>query len=108
MIKHVGAVVIGGVLSLVICTSATAGKGRSAALDPEQIRVIQKRILDDPEMLPIILSLRNDPEMRKIVNDPEVAATLQAGDLSMLVNDPRFVQLLGKPQMRELVRRCSQ
>ena len=109
MLKHVVAVVISGMLFLATSTSAIAGKGHSAVtLDPEQVRMIQKRILEDPEMLSIILSLRNDPEMRKIVNDPDVAATLQTGDLSMLVNDPRFVKLLGKPQLKELVRRCSQ
>ena len=108
-VKRLSALLIGCGMSIVISTGAMAANSRkSQTLDPDQIQTIQKKILEDPAMLAIVLSLQNDPDMRKIINDPEVAATIQTGDLSLLVNDPRFVKLLGKPQFKELVKRCSE
>ena len=77
-------------------------QGNSLLVDPAKVQAIQERMLKDPGIMAIILSLQNDPDMQEVLNDPAIMAELQDGKIDRLVNDPRFVKLLTKPQVKEV------
>ncbi len=106
--KRVAATIIGCGLFIVAATGAFAGSdGAGQTVDPAQVQVLQERILGDPEIMAIILSLQNDPDLQALLSDPAVVATIQAGDLSSLAKDPRVVKLLGKPQLKDVKKRLQ-
>jgi hypothetical protein len=40
--------------------------------------------------------------MQELLNDPAVAAKIQAGDLDALANDPRLIKLQNKKQVKDV------
>ena len=72
-----------------------------------RVEEMQKRMLNDPGILEIILALQNDPDMQALVNDPKLVAAAQAGDLGPLLSDPRFLKLLDNSRVREIQQRVT-
>lgn len=106
--KRVAAVIIGCGLFIAAATGAMAGSdGSGQTVDPARVQEMQERILNDPGIMAIILSLQNDPDLQALLNDPAVATAIQAGDVSSLANDPRVVKLLRKPQLKEVEKRLQ-
>jgi len=105
-VKSVVAAIIGCGLFIVAATGAIAGNdGSGQAVDPARVQGLQERILGDPAIMAIILSLQNDPDLQALLSDPAVVAAIQAGDLSSLARDPRVVKLRNKPQLKEVEKR---
>lgn len=92
-------------LLLIPATQAMAGNDGFPVVDPAQVEALQERMLNDPGTMVVIMTLLNDPVMQKLLNDPAVAAKLQAGDFTSLANDPRLAKLLTKPQVKEVEKR---
>jgi len=107
--NYLRGVIVGCGLIVGVATGALAGSDGSSSLavDPAQVQALQERILNDPGIMALLLSLQNDPDMQALLNDPAVAASLQAGDLTSLASDPRVVKLLGKPQVKEMEKRLQ-
>jgi hypothetical protein len=82
--------------------------GRKAAYNSTQGSVsaesqaIQQALLSNEEILPILLSLQNDPEIQEILNDPDVMDAVLAGDLQRLMSNPKFMELLNHPKVRKI------
>jgi hypothetical protein len=91
-------------LFLVLFSVATMASGNdsSQAVDPAQVQGLQERMLNDPGIMALILSLQNDPEMQALLSDPAVVAAVQSGNLSALTSNPKVQSLLGKQQVKEI------
>ena len=79
-------------------------KGNVAA----QVEELQGRMMNDPEIMALIVSLRDDPEIKALLDDPKVAEALSAGNLDLLTSDPRFRKLLANPRVREIERKVGE
>jgi len=91
------------VLGCAVCLVGIArADNNDQAVDPAQIQAVQERILNDPEMMALVLSLQQDPEVQALLSEPGVAAAVRSGDFSVLANNPRIMKLLGKPQVQGL------
>lgn len=92
------------VLFLFLFSVATMASGNDSSpdLDPAQMQGLQQRMLNDPGIMALIMSLQNDPEMQALLSDPAVANAVQSGDLSALTSNPKVLQLLNKPQVKEI------
>jgi len=73
-------------------SSSTAGEAKS----------LQEKMMSDKEVMSLIQSLQNDPEFKKLMEDPEIMKSVNAGDVAALSADPRFVKLLNNPTVREI------
>jgi hypothetical protein len=67
-----------------------------------ELQAIQKSILGNRDILNIILTLQDDPEFQKILNDPDVMNSVLAGDVQGLMANPRFLKLLNHPKVKEI------
>ncbi len=100
------------VLFLFICGAAHAGengaKGETGQGDVKaQVQEMQGKLLNDDGVMALILSLQNDPEVQALLSDPAVMSAVAAGDINALAGNPRFMELLNKPQVREIQKRVN-
>jgi hypothetical protein len=72
-----------------------------------EMQTLQGRMMSDQEVMGLILSLQNDPEFRKILADPDILKAVNAGDVAALTANPRFLQLLNNPTVREIQKKVK-
>ncbi len=63
---------------------------------------IQQALMSNEKILPILLSLQNDPEIQEILNDPDIMDAVMAGDLQRLMSNPKFMELLNHPKVQQI------
>jgi len=85
---------------------------RAAAGNPNsgvqgQVSALQDRMMNDEGIMKLIMALRDDPEMREILNDPSVVNAVTSGDLDALTKNPRFMRLLDNARVQEIQRRLG-
>ena len=83
--------------------SSTEIKG-AAALANDQIKSIQEKMASDKDILDKILSLQDDPDIKAVLEDPEIMKAVASADLSALMANPKFMKLLNKPELQGLAK----
>jgi hypothetical protein len=68
---------------------------------------LQEKIMSDQEIMSLIPSLQNDPEFKKIMEDPELMKAVAAGNIAVLMADPRFMKLLSNPTVQEIQKKVK-
>ena len=73
------------------------GKQASIALPSpstgNQFAELQSLILNDPNILTVVMSLQNDPQLLSILNDPVIMRAITTGDLESLQRNPKILEL---------------
>ncbi len=91
--------------------SFSVDEGSSAKIPGEgvhpEMQAIQNSLLGNEEILSIILSLQEDPEFQKILNDPGVMNSVLSGDIQSLMSNPKFLQILNHPKIKEIQNRMA-
>ncbi len=72
-----------------------------------EVTSLQHKMMSDQEIMGLIQSLQNDPEFKKLLEDPEVMKAVSAGDVAALTANPKFMQLLGNPTVREIQKKVK-
>jgi hypothetical protein len=116
-----GSVIAGDIISLSdgIYTVRTASLG-TLRIEASRIRVIRapgtrssqningrvdslrSEMLSDTEIMTAIRTLQNDPDVQKILQDPEILKAVRMGDIGTLMRNPEFVKLLDKQSIRDI------
>jgi hypothetical protein len=65
-------------------------------------------MLGDREIVETIRALQNDPDVQKILQDPEIMRAVQTGDIAALMRNPAFVKLLNKQAVQDINKKLSQ
>ncbi len=68
-------------------------------------KAIQEKMMNDREIMGMIQSLRNDPEFRKILEDPDVMKAVNSGDFTALMANPQFLKLLNNATVQDIRKR---
>ncbi len=76
--------------------------GRTGASPPPDIEELQRSIMQNKEVMPLILSLQNDPEVQALLKDPDILAAIQSGDVAALMADPKFMKILNHAKIKEI------
>lgn len=84
--------------------SAQISGGGVAAEAGNQLERIQQRIMVNPGVVALVLSMRQDPAVVEILNDPELMQAIASGELERLQSDPRILRLENHPTIREIIR----
>ena len=74
----------------------------------DQIQQIQQRMMSDKEVVQMILSLQNDPDVQKILQDPEIMKAVNSGDINALLSNPKFMKLLENPTIQDIRERVTE
>ena len=72
-----------------------------------EAKSLQEKMMSDQEIMRLIPSLQNDPDFKKIMEDPELMKAVAAGDIAVLMADPRFMKLLSNPTVREIQKKVN-
>ena len=75
-----------------------------ASIKPE-IRDLQRSMINDEEIMNMILSLQNDPAIQDILSNPEIMNAVKSGDISTLLANPKFMNLLNNIYIKEIQKR---
>ena len=72
-----------------------------------EARSLQNKMMNDQEIMSLIQSLQNDPEFKKILEDPEVLRAVNAGDIPALMANPKFTKLLTNSTVQEIQKKVK-
>lgn len=60
------------------------------------------RAKSDPELMGLIVGLKDHPDVQEVLRDPELMKAVEARDLETLLNSPKIQKLLHNPTVREI------
>jgi hypothetical protein len=91
-------------LAIFLCGvgQSAAASGQQQGAVNSQVQDLQEKMVADKDIMALILALRDDPEIQKLLNDPEIQKAVSQGDTGSLTANPRFMQLLNNPRVREI------
>jgi hypothetical protein len=85
-------------------TSQGAGVSQSSG---SEVRSLQDKMMNDQEIMGMIQSLQNDPEFKKLLEDPDIMKAVSAGDIPALMANPKFTKLLNNPTVRDIQKKVK-
>ncbi len=91
---------------------AAALPGKMAATDEkapteQDVDDMKRSLMTNPGLLGSVFSLRNDPDMQKILQDPEIMDKVMSGDVESLQNDPKFLELMENPKIQAIIEQMT-
>jgi hypothetical protein len=72
-----------------------------------QVKALEDKMLGDREIMDAIRALQNDPDLQKILQDPEIMKAVQAGDIAALMRNPEFMKLLNKQAVQDINKKLA-
>lgn len=72
-----------------------------------QAKSFEDRMLGDSEIMDLIHALQNDPDLQKILQDPEIMKAVQAFDIDTLMRNPEFMKLLNKQSVQDINKKLT-
>jgi len=85
-------------------SNTSASTNSSTAGD---VQSLQQKMQNDKEVMSLIESLKDDPEFKKLMEDPTFMKAVNAGDVATLSADPRFVKLLNNSTVQEIQKKVK-
>ncbi len=68
---------------------------------------LKQRMESDQEVMDLIRGLKDDPEFRDVLQDPEIMKAVQAGDLATLMSNEKFLKLLNNRKTLEIKKKVT-
>jgi len=65
-----------------------------------EMQAIQNAIVSDGQIMSLILSMQNDPDVQEVLSDPDIMNAVLSGDLDTLKSNPKFMKLINHPTIR--------
>ena len=87
--------------------SPSQGPGAVQNNTRSDVQSLQHRMMCDQEIMGLIHSLQNDPEFKKLLEDPEIMNAVSAGDIAALTANPKFMKLLNNPAVQEIQKKVK-
>ncbi len=72
-----------------------------------RVRPLEDKMSGDREIMDAIRALQNDPDIQKILQDPEIMKAVQAGDIAALMRNPEFMKLLNKRALQDINKKVA-
>jgi hypothetical protein len=64
-------------------------------------------MMNDQEIMGLIQSLQNDPEFKKVLEDPDIMKAVSAGDIPALMANPNFTKLLNNSTVQDIQKKVK-
>ena len=81
---------------------APVQKGTDNASATTNILELQKKMMGNADIMKMIMSLQNDPEIQKLMSDPAFMNSVNSGDINAIMSDPRLQNILNNPTVKEI------
>lgn len=72
-----------------------------------ETRSLQDKMMSDQDVMSMIKSLKDDPQFTKILEDPDIMNAVSSGDTAALMANPKFLQLLHNPTVRDIQQKVA-
>ncbi|MBP7528447.1 MAG: hypothetical protein KA801_11000 [Syntrophorhabdaceae bacterium] len=88
---------------LILTGVVTTGGAQQAGPDIKgETQALQQQMMGNQEIMNLILSMQNDPDVQKVLQDPEIMKAVSNGDINFLTANPGFMQLLDKKAVHDI------
>jgi hypothetical protein len=74
----------------------------------KELKILQESITSDQQIMQMILSLQNDPDIQELLQDAVIMEAVSSGDIDTLMSNPKFRKLLEKPDIQHIKRKVGQ
>jgi hypothetical protein len=88
----------------------TAGKtlrSTNSAIDKE-LKTLHESMTSDQQIMQMILSLQNDPDIQELLQDAAIMEAVSSGDINTLMANPKFRKILENPDIQQIQRKVGQ
>jgi hypothetical protein len=68
----------------------------------QNVQALQNQMVSNPEIMGLIQSMQNNPEIQKILNDPETMEAIRAGNIGVLLSNPAIQNLMNNPKVNRI------
>lgn len=66
------------------------------------IQTLQKSMTQNPQIMEMIQTLQNDPEIQSLIQDKDIMEAVTAGDINTLMSDPEFIKIFENPSIQQI------
>lgn len=80
----------------------TPSPGPSQNQESGQIQDMQQLLTGNAEIMNMIHSLQNNPDLQRILEDPALMDAVRSGNVKALEADPKFRALLNNPTIKDI------
>lgn len=84
-----------------------SGASPASNAQAENIQSLEKRFLNDKEIMSLIESLQSDADFQRALQDPEITRAVNSGDVAALSANPEFIKLLQKSAVMDIQRKLA-
>ena len=67
-----------------------------------ETNVLQQKLLGNEEIMSLIMSLQNDPNIQKALQNPELMKAINSGDITTLMNDPLIKEIMKNSTIQQV------
>lgn len=72
-----------------------------------QVKSLENKMLGDSEIMDVIRVLQDDPDLQKILQNPEIMRAVQTGDIAAFMRNPEFMKLLNKQAVQDINKKLA-
>ena len=73
-----------------------------------ELKILEESITSDQQIMQMIISLQNDPDIQELLQDAGIMEAVRSGDISTLMSNPKFRKILENPDIQQIQRRVGQ
>ena len=66
------------------------------------IQDLQKSMSQNPQIMELIQTLQNDPEIQSLIQDEGIMDAVTAGDINTLMSNPEFIKIFKNPSIQQI------
>jgi hypothetical protein len=88
-------------------TGTTGSVPAKNAASPAGAAINTDAITKNPEVMNLIKGLQDDPEVMKVLEDPEIVEAIKNNDVAALMSKPEFLKLLENPAIKNIQKKVQ-
>ena len=93
-------------LALCLFQGGPAWAGETDGINNQSIaegaQILEKSMMNNEAVMELILSLQNNPDFQKILQDKAIMRAVNAGDIAALLSNPTFHKILNNPAIGQI------
>jgi len=78
----------------------------SSAAAGNKTEKLRGTMTTDPEIMDMISSLQDNPDVQEVLKDPDLMQAIRSGDIGTLLSNPKFIKLLNNPKIQDIGKRA--
>ena len=82
---------------------ATESPTSASSAEQAELQAMQSSMMQNPNVLSMILSLQDDPQMQALLADPDIMSAIESGNYAALMNHPKIIALTSNAKVREVI-----